>query len=152
MGARARFKARNESSGIVGRCGVQIPEKRHHSVSQRHLEGELRAVKAMLSQPMAGKTDEEIVEARDKAVEALESMGYEVVNTLFTDEWYSDGAMEERGVMGRLAELVDRPTTGLSVDEDGRTCCASCGCSCLYMGSATYCPDCGAEVVRDGRQ
>lgn len=99
MGARARFKARNESSGIVGRCGVQIHEKRHHSVSQRHLEGELRAVKAMLSQPMAGKTDEEIVEARGKAVEALESMGYEVVNTLFTDEWYSDGAMEERGVV-----------------------------------------------------
>ena len=47
----------------------------------------------------------------------------------------------------RLADLVDRPTTRLSVDEDGRTCCASCGCSCLYMGSATYCPDCGAEVV-----
>lgn len=60
------------------------------------------------------------------------------------------GYMNWRGVMGRLAELVDRPTTGLSVDEDGRTCCASCGCACLYMGSATYCPDCGAEVVRDG--
>lgn len=25
--------------------------------------------------------------------------GYEVVNTLFTDEWYSDKAMEERGVV-----------------------------------------------------
>lgn len=48
---------------------------------------------------MAGKTDEEIAEARGKAVEALESMGYEVVNTLFTDEWYSDGAMEGRGVV-----------------------------------------------------
>lgn len=29
---------------------------------------------------------EEIVETRDKAVAVLESMGYEVVNTLFTDE------------------------------------------------------------------
>lgn len=55
--------------------------------------------KAMISQPMAGKTDEEIVAARDKAVAALESMGYEVVNTLFTDEWYSDEAMEARGVV-----------------------------------------------------
>ncbi len=55
--------------------------------------------KAMISQPMAGKTHEEIVETRDKAVAVLESMGYEVVNTLFTDEWYSDEAMEERGVM-----------------------------------------------------
>lgn len=41
--------------------------------------------KAMISQPMAGKTHEEIVETRDKAVAVLEGMGYEVVNTLFTD-------------------------------------------------------------------
>ena len=55
--------------------------------------------KAMISQPMAGKTDAEIVEAREKAVAELEGMGYEVVNTLFTDEWYSDEAMEGRGVV-----------------------------------------------------
>lgn len=55
--------------------------------------------KAMISQPMAGKADGEIVEARDKAIAKLEAMGYEVVNTLFTDEWYSDEAMEERGVV-----------------------------------------------------
>lgn len=42
--------------------------------------------KAMISQPMAGRTDAEIVEAREKAVEELEGMGYEVVNTLFIDE------------------------------------------------------------------
>ena len=48
---------------------------------------------------MAGKTDEEIAEARDKAHAELREMGYEVVNTLFTDEWYSDEAMEERGVV-----------------------------------------------------
>ena len=56
-------------------------------------------MKAMISQPMAGKTDKEIAATRDKAVAALESMGYEVVNTLFTDEWYSDEAMKERGVV-----------------------------------------------------
>ena len=56
-------------------------------------------MKAMLSQPMNGKTDEEIVTTRDKAVEKLESMGYEVVNTLFTDEWYSNEAMKERSVV-----------------------------------------------------
>lgn len=55
--------------------------------------------RAMISQPMAGKTDEEIVEARDKACAALSEMGYEFVNTLFTDEWYSDVAMKERGVV-----------------------------------------------------
>ena len=55
--------------------------------------------KAMLSQPMAGKTEEEIVATRDRAIKALEDRGYEVVNTLFTDEWYSKENMEERGVV-----------------------------------------------------
>lgn len=55
-------------------------------------------MKAMLSQPMAGKTDEEILATRDNAIDALKDMGYEVVNTLFTDEWYSSEAMNERGV------------------------------------------------------
>ena len=55
--------------------------------------------KAMISQPMAGMTDTEMVEAREKAVAELEGMGYEVVNTPFTDEWYSDEAMKERGVV-----------------------------------------------------
>lgn len=45
--------------------------------------------KAMLSQPMAGKTEEEIVATREKAIAALKGKGYEIVNTLFTDEWYS---------------------------------------------------------------
>lgn len=56
-------------------------------------------MKAMLSQPMAGKTDQEIVETRKRAIAALEKKGYEVVNTLFTDEWYNPDAMKERGVV-----------------------------------------------------
>ena len=28
-------------------------------------------------------------------------MGFEIVNTLFTDEWYSDWKMEGRGVVNR---------------------------------------------------
>lgn len=56
-------------------------------------------MKAMLSQPMAGKTNEEIAETRERAIAFLKGMGYEVVNTLFTDEWYSQEAMEKRGVV-----------------------------------------------------
>lgn len=56
-------------------------------------------MKAMLSQPMNGKTEQEIVETRNKAIKALEAAGYEVVNTLFTDEWYSKEKMTERGVV-----------------------------------------------------
>ena len=58
-----------------------------------------KQVKAMLSQPMAGKTEEEIVATREKAVAALKAKGYEIVNTLFTDEWYSSEKMKERGVV-----------------------------------------------------
>ena len=55
--------------------------------------------KAMISQPMAGLTDEQIVQTRNRAIEFLESQGYEIVNTLFTDEWYSKEKMTERGVV-----------------------------------------------------
>lgn len=56
-------------------------------------------MKVMLSQPMAGKSEEEIKATREKAIKALESKGYEVVNTLFTDEWYNNEHMKERGVV-----------------------------------------------------
>lgn len=56
-------------------------------------------LKAMLSQPMAGKTEQEIVETRERAIRVLEEHGYQIVNTLFTDEWYSKEAMEKRGVV-----------------------------------------------------
>ena len=56
-------------------------------------------MKAMLSQPLAGKTDAEIIATREKAINALKEKGYEIVNTLFTDEWYSKEKMKERGVV-----------------------------------------------------
>lgn len=56
-------------------------------------------MKAMLSQPMAGKTEEEIRETREKAIKVLKERGYEIINTLFSDEWYSRESMEERGVV-----------------------------------------------------
>ena len=56
-------------------------------------------MKAMLSQPMADKTDQEIIATRERAILALKERGYDIVNTLFTDEWYSKEAMEKRGVV-----------------------------------------------------
>ena len=55
--------------------------------------------KAMISQPMAGLTDFEIEETRNRAIAALEKRGYEVINTLFADEWYNPTKMHERGVV-----------------------------------------------------
>ena len=62
-------------------------------------------MKAMLSQPMAGKTDArrlepgDVLDVRKEAIAVLKEKGYEIVNTLFTDEWYSKESMEERGVV-----------------------------------------------------
>ena len=81
---------------FIGYCGV-------HTLIARFVIDELpegdRAMKAMLSQPMAGKTDEEIIETRERAIKVLKEKGYSIVNTLFTDEWYSHENMEKRGVV-----------------------------------------------------
>lgn len=53
----------------------------------------------MFSQPMAGKTLQEIAATREKAKAYLESQGYQVINTPFTHEWYSKQNMKERGVV-----------------------------------------------------
>lgn len=55
--------------------------------------------KVMISQPMAGKTNEEIIATREKTIKILEKQGFEIVNTLFTDELYNDERMKERGVV-----------------------------------------------------
>ena len=55
--------------------------------------------KAVFSQPMAGKSNEEIIATREKAIKVLKEKGFEIVNTLFTDEWYSKEQMVERGVI-----------------------------------------------------
>ena len=56
-------------------------------------------MKAMLSQPMNGKSDDEIIATRERAISFLTKKGYEIVNTLFSDEWYSSKAMKDRGVV-----------------------------------------------------
>lgn len=64
-------------------------------------------------------------------------------------EW--DGHTPDQAIerIGKLADLIDRETCHLVEDEEGRTACSECGCTALYMLDASYCPDCGAEVVRD---
>lgn len=45
-----------------------------------------KSKKVMISQPMAGKTPEEIVEVRDKVIKYLEKSGFEVVDTYFPND------------------------------------------------------------------
>ena len=64
--------------------------------------------KAMLSQLMAGKTEEEIVAAREKAIADPEAMGHEVVNTRFTDERYGDEGTRRRAGSAALPRQIAR--------------------------------------------
>lgn len=47
-------------------------------------------MKVMISQPMRGKTNEQIRQEREELVEELEMQGYEVVDTIFADETPKD--------------------------------------------------------------
>ena len=49
----------------------------------------------------------------------------------------------------KLADLIDRPTCRLVEDEHGYTYCSECGFTAPCMLDASYCPECGAVVVRD---
>lgn len=68
-------------------------------ITKKNKEDKEMKKKAMISQPMKGFTDEQIKEDRERAIQKLESLGYEVINTLFTDEWYNKDKMAERGVV-----------------------------------------------------
>lgn len=56
----------------------------------------------------------------------------------------------EKETYAALADLIDRPTCHLVEDEHGYTACSECGCTALCMLDASYCPECGARVIRDG--
>ena len=53
----------------------------------------------MISQPMNGLIEEEIINAQNKFVEYAKKENLEVVNTYFKDEWYSQDSMSLRGVV-----------------------------------------------------
>lgn len=98
---RDYIEGRRITAGSGGRVATMTSDILRRAKALSGLrEGKRDMLKAMVSQPMAGETDEQQIAAtRERATAKLEAMGYEVVNTLFTDEWYSDEAMEERGVV-----------------------------------------------------
>lgn len=105
--------------------------------------------KAMLSQPMHGKTDEEIIATRNRAVAALESRGFEVVNTLFTDEYYSSKSMEERGVVNRPLCFLAKSLENMSLCHAAYFCLDwenYRGCRLEHEAAVAY----GMEIIYEG--
>ena len=102
--------------------------------------------KAMLSQPMAGRTEEEIRETRERAVKVLEAKGYEVVNTLFTDEWYSNESMVKRGVVHRPLCFLAKSLENMSLCHVAYFCKGweeTRGCRLEHEAAKAY----GLEVI-----
>ncbi len=102
--------------------------------------------KAMISQPMAGKTDEEIIAAREKAIQALKAKGYAVVNTLFTDEWYSKESMTERGVVQIPLCFLAKSLENMSLCHAAYFCKGwenTRGCRIEYDAAVAY----GLEII-----
>ena len=104
-------------------------------------------MKAMLSQPMAGKTDEEIKATREKAIKTLNEKGYDIVNTLFTDEWYGSDAMKKREVVQIplcfLAKSLDKMSLCHAVYfckgwENARGCCIEHNAAVAYGLEVIY--------------
>ena len=102
--------------------------------------------KAMLSQPMAGKSDEEITATREKAIAALETKGYTVINTLFTDEWYSQDSMKKRGVAQIPLCFLAKSLENMSLCHAAYFCKgweSACGCRIEHAAAQAY----GLEII-----
>lgn len=74
---------------------------------------------AMISQPMRGKTAEEIEITRERAIAALKSHGYEVVDSYFKDEFVNDKMPEE---------TVNKPLWFLSKSLEKMSLCEALYC------------------------
>lgn len=105
--------------------------------------------KAMLSQPMAGKTEAEIAATRERAVAVLEGLGYEVVNTLFTDEWYSSDSCEARGVVNRPMMFLAKSLENMSLCHAAYFCEGwenARGCKLEHAVAEAY----GVDILYEG--
>ena len=103
-------------------------------------------MKAMLSQPMAGKTEEEIIKTREKAIKTLKNKVYEIVNTLFTDEWYSQEKMKERGVIQIPLCFLAKSLENMSLCHAAYFCKGwenARGCRLEHEAAVTY----GLEII-----
>ena len=103
-------------------------------------------MKAMLSQPMAGKTNEEIIATRERAIAVLKERGYEIINTLFTDEWYSQESMKKRGVENRPLCFLAKSLENMSLCHAAYFCKGweeARGCRLEHEAAKAY----GLEII-----
>lgn len=79
---------------------------------------EKKKKKAMISQPMCGKTDEEILDVRNRIAAKLQEVGYEVADTVFH---FTDEQMNELGVKNQAMYYIANSILAMS------------RCDCVYF-------------------
>lgn len=95
---------------------------------------------------MANKTEAEFVATRERAIKALEGMGYTVINTLFTDEWYSEEAMSKRGVVNRPLTFFAKSVENMALCDAAYFCKGwefARGCKLEHAVAEAY----GLEII-----
>lgn len=111
-----------------------------------------RKKRAMISQPMGGRSDEEIAATREQAIAALKAMGYQVIDTLFSDDDFN-AFMRHCGLDG-----VNRPLAFLAMSTVAMSYCDAVyfcegwsdarGCVIEHQAAESY----GIKCIHDGRE
>ena len=103
--------------------------------------------KVMISQPMAGKSKEEIKTARELVIKKLEMMGYEVVNTYFDNGWRVGSGLEPCGIINTPLYFLSQAITCMSECDavyfcngfsTTRGCLVEHECACFYGLDVIY--------------
>lgn len=104
--------------------------------------------KAMISQPMNGIRENEIRDTRNRAIRKLESLGYEVINTYFTGEWYRDENIKKRGAEHIGLYFLSKSLENMSKCDAVYFCKgweAATGCKIEYEAAVAY----GLKIIEE---
>lgn len=77
---------------------------------------------AFISQPMRGKSEEEIRQTRERATAVLEAAGYTVVDSFFSDEWHSSETLEKHGVQNIPLFFLAKSLAAMSMCDTAYFC------------------------------
>ena len=102
---RIKERAKADKKTIV------LPE----SMDKRTFAAAEKVLKEGIANLIIIGTPEEIAETRERAIEFLQKCGYEVVNTRFTDDWYSYSSMKDRCVVNKPLCYVAKSLENMSL-------------------------------------
>lgn len=111
--------------------------------------------KAMISQPMANLSEEEILKAKVEALKVLESMGYEVVDTYFKDEWCSPEVLKKIGVVNVPLWFLSKALEKMSECDAVYFCkgwANARGCRLEHEAALRYDIRCIHEQIQDSKK